>query len=94
MNEAFPAEEHGGLFRTLWHGVLDLEKQTLRHVSGGHPPAALFLHGTAEDTAVELGWWSNPICRHIAAPQRTIHRSRHPEVSAGKATNHRAREAQ
>lgn len=54
MNEAFPMEEHDGLFFTLWYGVLDLEKETLRYASGGHPPALLFRQGRGDGAPLEL----------------------------------------
>lgn len=54
MNEAFPMEEHDGLFFTLWYGVLDLEKETLRYASGGHPAALLFTHGRSGEAPREL----------------------------------------
>ncbi len=41
MNEAFPMEEHGDLFFSLWYGVLDRSSRTLHYVSAGHPPALL-----------------------------------------------------
>jgi serine phosphatase RsbU (regulator of sigma subunit) len=41
MNDAFPMEEHGDLFFSLWYGVLDRSSRTLRYVSAGHPPALL-----------------------------------------------------
>lgn len=54
MNDAFPMEEHDGLFFTLWYGVLDVETGILRCASGGHPPALLFAHGRADSAPAEL----------------------------------------
>ena len=39
LNEAFPMERHGGRFFTIWYGVYDVAKRTLRYANGGHPPA-------------------------------------------------------
>lgn len=54
MNDAFPMEEHDGLFFTLWYGVLDVEAGILRYASGGHPPALLFAHGRTDGAPAEL----------------------------------------
>lgn len=40
-NDAFPMEEHGGLFFTLWYGVYHRETRPLRYASAGHPLAIL-----------------------------------------------------
>ena len=45
LNEAFPMERHGGRFFTIWYGVYDVAKRTLRYANGGHPPAVLCRHG-------------------------------------------------
>jgi len=47
LNETFPMERHNNMYFTLWYGVYNRRTRTLRHASGGHPPA-LFLDGGAE----------------------------------------------
>ncbi len=42
LNRAFPMEQHGGKFFTIWYGVLDREAGRLVYAGGGHPPALLF----------------------------------------------------
>jgi sigma-B regulation protein RsbU (phosphoserine phosphatase) len=42
LNLAFPMERHNHKFFTLWYGVYDRTRRTLRYASGGHPPALLF----------------------------------------------------
>jgi len=39
LNCAYPMEEHGGKFFTMWYGVYDPTTRKLRYASGGHPPA-------------------------------------------------------
>lgn len=41
LNNAFPMEKQNNLYFTLWYGVYHLPSRTLRHASGGHPPALL-----------------------------------------------------
>lgn len=47
LNEAFPMEKHHNMYFTLWYGVYHRPSRTLRHSSGGHPPAFLLQEGTA-----------------------------------------------
>lgn len=39
LNRAFQMDDHNGMFFTIWYGVLDPGKRTLRYASAGHPPA-------------------------------------------------------
>ena len=48
LNEAFPMERHGDRFFTIWYGVYDISKRTLRYAHGGHPPAVMFRPGKDE----------------------------------------------
>lgn len=41
LNEAFPMERHNQMYFTIWYGVWHAPTRTLRHASGGHPPAFL-----------------------------------------------------
>jgi serine phosphatase RsbU (regulator of sigma subunit) len=41
LNRAFPMEAHGGMYFTMWYGVVDVARRTLRWSSAGHPPAIL-----------------------------------------------------
>ena len=41
LNEAFPMERNNEMYFTIWYGVYHLPTRTLRHASGGHPPAFL-----------------------------------------------------
>ena len=41
LNEAFPMEEQGDKFFTIWYGVYHIPSRTLRYSSGGHPAAIL-----------------------------------------------------
>lgn len=45
LNNAFPMEKQNNLYFTLWYGVYHAPTRTLRHASGGHPPALLLLPG-------------------------------------------------
>ena len=48
LNNAFPMERQNNMYFTLWYGVYHAPSRTLRHASGGHPPA-LLLKPSAED---------------------------------------------
>lgn len=41
LNEAFPMERQNEMYFTIWYGVYHTPSRTLRHSSGGHPPALL-----------------------------------------------------
>lgn len=41
LNESFQMERHNNMYFTIWYGVYDTEAGTIRHASGGHPPAIL-----------------------------------------------------
>lgn len=41
LNAAFPMEEHNNKFFTIWYGIYDRARHTLRYASAGHPPALL-----------------------------------------------------
>lgn len=39
LNTAFPMEQHGEMYFSIWYGVLEPEAGQLRHAAAGHPPA-------------------------------------------------------
>jgi len=41
LNKAFPMERQNDMFFTVWYGVYDTARRTLRWAGGGHPPAVL-----------------------------------------------------
>ena len=41
LNEAFPMERQNGMYFTIWYGIFHAPSRSLRHSSGGHPPALL-----------------------------------------------------
>ena len=41
LNNAFPMERQNDMYFTMWYGVYHPPSRTLRHASGGHPPALL-----------------------------------------------------
>ncbi len=41
LNLAFPMERQNEMYFTIWYGVYHAPTRTLRHASGGHPPALL-----------------------------------------------------
>lgn len=49
LNKEFPMHAHEGLLWTMWCGLYDGRKRTLRHASGGHPPALLVHGGKIEE---------------------------------------------
>ena len=48
LNEAFPMEEYGDKFFTIWYGVYDRKACTLAYSGAGHPPPLLFEAGSPE----------------------------------------------
>jgi len=53
LNEAFPMEEYGDKFFTMWYGVYERSTGILAHSGAGHPPPLLF-EGTAATEPVQL----------------------------------------
>jgi sigma-B regulation protein RsbU (phosphoserine phosphatase) len=49
LNNTFQMERHNNMYFTIWYGVYDTESRTIRHASGGHPPALLLKPGDAGD---------------------------------------------
>lgn len=39
LNDVFPMDRHGGMFFTIWYGVLELPHRLLRYASAGQHPA-------------------------------------------------------
>ncbi len=44
LNNEFPMKDNQDLLWTMWCGLYDCQSRTMRHASGGHPPA-LLCHG-------------------------------------------------
>jgi serine phosphatase RsbU (regulator of sigma subunit) len=42
LNRAYPMDEHGEMFFTMWYGVYEIRDRRIRYASAGHPPAYLF----------------------------------------------------
>jgi sigma-B regulation protein RsbU (phosphoserine phosphatase) len=53
LNNAFPMEKQNNMYFTLWYGVYHAPSRTLRHASGGHPPALLLRHSGVGPAASE-----------------------------------------
>ena len=47
LNRAFPMERHNDMFFTIWYGVYERRRRSLRWAGGGHPPALLIQPGSA-----------------------------------------------
>ena len=55
LNNAFPMERQNDMYFTMWYGVYHRPTRTLRHASGGHPPALLLTSSaTGAVTSVRL----------------------------------------
>ncbi len=55
LNEAFPMDEYGDKFFTIWYGIYSPGESTLAWCGGGHPPALLFEGDSSAETGpVEL----------------------------------------
>ncbi len=52
LNRAFPMDQHGERYFSIWYGVYDPATHTLNYASGGHPPALLV---PPEGAAEQLG---------------------------------------
>ncbi len=48
LNAMFRMERQNNMYFTIWYGVYHLPTRTLRHASGGHPPALLMVPGMSE----------------------------------------------
>ena len=59
LNRAFPMDEHGQKFSTIWYGVYETTTRTIRYATAGHPPALLF--GPHADAPLQLGRPNLPI---------------------------------
>jgi sigma-B regulation protein RsbU (phosphoserine phosphatase) len=55
LNRAFLMERNNGMYFTLWYGVLHVPTRTLKHSSGGHPPALLLNSGSVIEEIREPG---------------------------------------
>lgn len=53
LNRAYPMDQHGNKFFTIWYGVYDPATRSLTYASAGHPPALLF--PTVRQPPLELG---------------------------------------
>jgi serine phosphatase RsbU (regulator of sigma subunit) len=49
LNTEFPMKANQDLLWTMWCGIYDRRTRTLRHASGGHPPALLCHDGKVEE---------------------------------------------
>lgn len=54
LNDTFQMERHNNMYFTIWYGVYDTTTRSIRHASGGHPPAVLLSPGTDGDSLVQL----------------------------------------
>lgn len=53
LNRAYPMDQHGNKFFTMWYGVYDPADRSLTYASAGHPPALLF--PSVKQPPIELG---------------------------------------
>ena len=51
LNNAYPMEKQNNMYFTMWYGVYHAPSRTLRHASGGHPPALLLTPSATGETA-------------------------------------------
>ncbi len=59
LNRAFQMDQHGGMYFTIWYGVIDLTTRALTYASAGHPPA--LLTGTSQGKLEKLRTRNPPI---------------------------------
>ncbi|MEO5374395.1 MAG: SpoIIE family protein phosphatase [Alphaproteobacteria bacterium] len=59
INEHIAADAHAGRFMTLFYGVIDAERRSMRWVSAGHGPALAY--DAAEDAFIELAGSDIPL---------------------------------
>jgi serine phosphatase RsbU (regulator of sigma subunit) len=53
LNAVFPMDGHGGMFFTIWYGVLDLATRELRYASAGQHPAYVLGEPGTEPRALQ-----------------------------------------
>lgn len=58
LNKAFPSEDCGEKFFTIWYGVYTKDNNTLAWAGGGHPPPLLFQPGRNSPIPLET---NNPL---------------------------------
>jgi sigma-B regulation protein RsbU (phosphoserine phosphatase) len=46
LNFAFPMEQNGGRFFSIWFGIYDVRDRSLSYANAGHPPGLLFDRGS------------------------------------------------
>ncbi len=51
LNNAYPMERQNNMYFTMWYGVYHAPSRTLRHASGGHPPALLLTPSASGEAA-------------------------------------------
>jgi phosphoserine phosphatase RsbU/P len=62
LNEAFPMNEHGDKYFTIWYGVYHQTTRQLIYANAGHPPAILLVGSSPSDLQIKkLGSPSLPI---------------------------------
>jgi len=54
LNDTFQMERHNNMYFTIWYGVYDTATRTVRHASGGHPPAILLKPGAGGGSLEQL----------------------------------------
>jgi len=54
LNDTFQMERHNNMYFTIWYGVYHVPTRTLRHASGGHPPALLLISHDGADSLEPL----------------------------------------
>lgn len=97
LNRMFPMESHGGMFFTIWYGVLDVRGGRLRYSAAGHPPAVMVRPGhpprpvgepalpigTFENATFENGEIDVPADAHLYVFSDGIYEVRQPDSSMG-----------
>lgn len=97
LNRTFRMESHGGMFFTIWYGVLDVKGGRLRYSSAGHPPAVVVRPGhapqpvgepalpigTFEHAQFETGETDVPSDAHLYVFSDGIYEVRQPDSTMG-----------
>ena len=66
LNRAFPMEQQNQLYFTIWYGVFDRTRRTIRFGAGGHPPAILLTGPTEAEATPHLLDATGPMVGAIA----------------------------
>ncbi|HSZ55137.1 MAG TPA: SpoIIE family protein phosphatase [Tepidisphaeraceae bacterium] len=68
LNDAFPGDQHGDKFFTIWYGVYERSSATLTWSGGGHHPSILLAPGARDPILLSSGGMMMGVARGLEYP--------------------------